>query len=140
MKIKAVTALLAASLLSLAAHGEPSHPAHGHGHGQAHGHAAMAEAGTGPHPVRGIFLGYAPDQGRVTIAHEAIPEVMMAMRMHLRLPEGEPAPTFAPGDKVAFQMFSRIEAGRVWYARELAPLDGDIELDLPPQLREAIGH
>lgn len=99
----------------------------------------MASAEEG-HAARGIFLGYDEAEHRVTIAHEAVPEVMMAMRMHLALPDGEPTPDFSVGDKVAFQMFSRVENGRSWYAKELEALPADTELELPEELRDKIGH
>ncbi|HSH47672.1 MAG TPA: copper-binding protein, partial [Halomonas sp.] len=100
--------------------------------------AGQEQAANEYHPVRGIFLGYDDSERRITVAHEAIPEVMMAMRMHLALPEDEPAPRFAVGDKVAFEMFSRVEAGRTWYARKLEALPADTALVLPEKLREQI--
>ncbi len=99
-----------------------------------------SEEGAGPFEVRAIFLGYDETEHRITAAHEAIPEVMMAMRMHLALPQDEPAPQLAPGDKVVFQMFSRIEGGQRWYVKQLEPLPEETELTLPDSLREAIGH
>ncbi|MGM0701747.1 MAG: copper-binding protein [Pseudomonadota bacterium] len=101
--------------------------------------SGMASAEEG-HAARGIFLGYDEAEHRVTIAHEAVPDVMMAMRMHLALPDGEPTPDFSVGDKVAFQMFSRVENGRSWYAKELEALPADTELELPEELRDKIGH
>ena len=142
MKIATLPALLAAAVLSLSAHaGEDPHGHQAHGDDHAHGHDhGPSEAAAGPFAVRGIFLGHDPSEGRVTLAHEAIPDVMMAMRMHLILPEGEAVPALEEGDKVAFQMFSRIEAGQRWYAQGLEPLPEGTELTLPEPLREAIGY
>ncbi|MCG6656836.1 copper-binding protein [Halomonas campisalis] len=137
MKRPLLPALLATALLSIAAHADQGHHGHAHGHDHAHGEA---ETAAGPFEVRGIFLGHDEGEGRVTLAHEAIPEVMMAMRMHLALPEGEAVPALEVGDKVSFQMFSRIEAGQRWYAEGLEPLPEGTELTLPDALREAIGH
>lgn len=138
MKIATLPALLAAAALSLSVHAGEDH--HGHGaHGEDHAHGE-AEAAAGPFAVRGIFLGHDPSEGRVTLAHEAIPDVMMAMRMHLFLPEGEAVPALEPGDKVAFQLYSRIDAGQRWYAQGFEPLPEGTELTLPDTLREAIGH
>lgn len=140
MKFESALILLAVASLSLSAQAEQPH--HSHGHGQAHDHAmsATAEEGAGPYEVRAIFLGYDETEHRITAAHEAIPGVMMAMRMHLALPEEEPAPQLEPGDKVVFQMFSRIEAGQRWYVQGLERLPEETELALPAELREAVGH
>ncbi|MFY0989157.1 copper-binding protein [Halomonas sp. C05BenzN] len=105
----------------------------GHGHGGA-GHAS------GPHEVRGIYLGHDPAEGRISVAHEAIPEVMMAMRMNLHLVEGEPLPDLAEGDKVAFRMIGRATTGMSWFAEGVERLPDDTELVLPAELRERIGH
>ncbi|RCV88905.1 hypothetical protein DU505_12425 [Billgrantia montanilacus] len=133
MKIKPLLVLLAATMLSVSVQAEQDHQGHGHD-------SEASQEASGPHEVRGIFLGFDEGEGRVTMAHEAIPDVMMAMRMHLRLPEGQALPALEPGDKVAFRMFSRIEAGRVWYASDLELLPSQTELELPPQLREAVGY
>ncbi|WP_163557800.1 copper-binding protein [Halomonas sp. NO4] len=133
MKPSLVLAGLAMAWLAVGAHPVQASEPHGHA-------AESAEAAAGPHTVHGIFLGYDEKTHRVTIAHEATPDVMMAMRMRLALPESEPAPSLSPGDKVRFQMFSRVETGRTWHARELEPLPDDTELALPQALRDKIGH
>lgn len=121
--------------LAIGAH--PAHAGDQHGHD---GHAMEAAEPAGSHTVRGIFLGYDEAEHRVTIAHEAVPEVMMAMRMHFALPEGEPAPALAPGDKVTFEMWRRTEVGPRWHARELEALPDTTEILLPPGLRDQVGH
>ncbi|MBZ0330945.1 copper-binding protein [Halomonas sp. ANAO-440] len=133
MKSKAILALLVTAILSVSVQADQGHHDHGH-------HGDGSQEGAGYHEVRGIFLGFDEDQGRITMAHEAVPGVMMAMRMYLHLPEGEALPDLAPGDKVAFQLFSRVEAGQRWYAKDLEPLPAGTELTLPDELREAIGH
>lgn len=133
MKSKAILGLLAAMILSVSVQAGQGHQGHGHNN------EASQEA-SGPHEVRGIFLDFDENEGRITMAHEAIPGVMMAMRMHLRLPEDEALPNLEPGDKVGFQMFSRIEAGQRWYAKGLERLPEGTELNLPAELREAVGH
>lgn len=133
MKSKAILTLLAATVLSVSVQADQEH--HGHGH-----HDEMSQEAPGSHEVRGIFLGFDEDEGRITMAHEAIPGVMMAMRMYLYLPEGEALPSLEPGDKVVFQMFSRVDVGQRWYVTELETLPEGVELTLPDELREAIGY
>jgi len=135
MKLRHLLAGLAITCLATGAQAESMGGEHGHGHD-----AMPSSEADASHAVRGIFLGYDAQEHRVTIAHEAIPEVMMAMRMRLTLPESESVPTLSPGDKVSFQMFSRVENGRTWHARGLEPLPADTELALPQSLRDKIGH
>lgn len=135
--MKARHLLVALAIAGLAAMAQAENTAQSQGANHAHGHENAADE---YHRVRGIFLGYDDSEHRITVAHEAIPEVMMAMRMHLTLPDSEPAPHLAVGDKVAFEMFSRVEAGRTWYARGLEALPAETALELPAKLREQIGH
>ncbi|MBA2778025.1 copper-binding protein [Billgrantia kenyensis] len=142
MKRTSLLALMSAAIFSITLHadqGQHTHHAHGGDHAHDHAHAT-SETAAGPFEVRGIFLGHDESEGRVTLAHEAVPEVMMAMRMHLALPEGEAVSAFEPGDKVVFQMFSRIEGGQRWYAKEFEALPEGTELSLPAELREAVGY
>ncbi|TFH87640.1 copper-binding protein [Billgrantia azerbaijanica] len=135
MKLSQLLAGLAMAWLAVGAQAESMNGQPGHAH------AAMSSAAAdAAHTLRGIFLGYDAETHRATIAHEAVPGVMMAMRMRLALPEGAPAPDLSPGDKVRFEMFSRIETGRTWHARALEPLPADTELTLPAALREQIGY
>lgn len=133
MKSKALLALLTATMLSVSVQAGQGHQAHGQSD-------EMAQEASDPHEVRGIFLGFDEHKRDITMAHEAIPDVMMAMRMHLRLPEGEALPALEPGDKVVFQMYSRVDVGRTWYAKGLERLPEGTQLSLPDELREAIGR
>ncbi|QJQ97537.1 copper-binding protein [Halomonas sp. PGE1] len=130
------TVLLAAALLmgavthALAA----DHGQHGH-----HGHA-QGEMTESRHKVRGIYLGYDAETHRISVAHEEIPGVMRAMRMNLRLAEGDAAPGLAEGERIRFTMMGKVEEGMTWYADSIEALPTDTELELPENLREMIGH
>jgi Cu/Ag efflux protein CusF len=128
--------LLAALLLGPATLPLASAQAADHGH---HGHAHGEEAPS-RHELRGIYLGYDAEANRISVAHEAIPEVMRAMRMNLHLPEGEPVPELNKGERIRFTMVGKVEGGMRWYAESIEALPADTELALPQPLREMIGH
>jgi Cu/Ag efflux protein CusF len=130
------TALLAAALLMgsapLVPASDPGQPGH-----QGHARGEMAES---RHEVRGIYLGYDAEAHHISVAHEAIPGVMRAMRMNLRLAEGDAAPGLTEGERIRFTMTGRVEQGMSWYAAAIEALPADTELELPERLREMIGH
>jgi len=107
-------------------------------HGQ-HGHA-QGERAESRHAVRGIYLGYDAESRRISVAHEAIPEVMRAMRMNLHLAEGEALPELVEGERIRFTMVGKVEEGMTWYAESIETLPADTKLALPQPLREMIGH
>lgn len=109
-----------------------------HGQSGYHGHA-QGEMAESRHAVRGIYLGYDAETHRISVAHEEIPGVMRAMRMNLRLAEGDSAPALAEGERIRFTMTGRVEEGMSWYADSIEGLPADTELELPEKLREMIG-
>jgi len=56
------------------------------------------------HETRGVFLGLRFEGAAASIEHEAIPGVMDAMRMDLRLADPAEVEGLAPGDKVRFEL------------------------------------
>lgn len=91
------------------------------------------------YPVKGIFLSYDHAEHEIVVIHEMVPDVMCAMRMMLRLPESEPAPDFAHGDKIRFGMQRRAVQGHQWFAMDLEVLPADTELVLPEKALEREG-
>ncbi|ABI56434.1 copper-binding protein [Alkalilimnicola ehrlichii MLHE-1] len=91
------------------------------------------------YPVNGIFVSYDEADHEIVVIHEEVPQVMRAMRMMLRLPEGEPAPQFTHGDKIRFGMQRRAVQGHQWFAMDLEPLPEETALVLPEKALEREG-
>ncbi len=64
---------------------------------------------------------------QVVLDHEAIPELMGAMRMSLAVAEPAEARALAPGDKIAFEL---VDAPRGAYVRGIEKLPPETVLEL----------
>ncbi len=83
--------------------------------------------------VRGRYLSTQIGGESISVIHEAIPDVMHAMRMELRIDDPSVSERFQTGDIIAFEMVNT-ESG--WYARNIEMLPPDTELELPDVLRD----
>ncbi len=83
--------------------------------------------------VKGRYLSTDMRGESISVVHETVPDVMMAMRMSLRIDDASVAETLETGDIIQFDMV-RTEDG--WFARNIELLPPDTELDLPDHLRE----
>ena len=83
--------------------------------------------------VRGRYLSTDMRGESISVVHETIPDVMMAMRMSLRIDDPTVSEGLETGDVIQFDMV-RTQAG--WYARNIEVLPPETELELPEHLRE----
>lgn len=90
---------------------------------------------TASYDVRGIYVTTDYQNLTVTILHEAIPDVMNAMRMSLRLDNSQAVEDLERGDKISFRL---ARVGMQWYARDIELLPEGTELELPDELRGSL--
>ena len=95
----------------------------------ARGEAAPAEEAGRSYTVRGVFLGPLYDGQAATVRHEAVPGLMPAMEMELRLDAPALLDGLTPGDPIRFRLEDRGGGLRVTEIERLP--DGTV-LDLPP--------
>lgn len=70
-----------------------------------HDHAAPADASSRVYrDVAGTIVRLAPDDGFMTVDHEAIPGFMSAMVMDLQLADARELASFSPGDEILFDL------------------------------------
>jgi len=85
--------------------------------------------------VRGVFVALNQQDSYITVIHEEIPDVMNAMRMNINIEELALAENLERGDIISFNLE---RDGFSWFARSIAVLPEDTELDLPQNLQEMI--
>ena len=88
-------------------------------------------AATETYTVRGLYLGTAFDSAAVVVSHEAIPGVMDAMRMQLRVRDRAELRGLRAGDKIRFTL---ADDGSGFAMHALDQLPPDTPLDLADTL------
>lgn len=81
--------------------------------------------------LRGLYLGSAFDSAAAVVSHEAIPGVMDAMRMQLRVRDRAEVRGLRAGDKIRFTL---TDDGRGFAMSDIAKLPPDTPLDLTDTL------
>lgn len=82
--------------------------------------------------VRGVYLGPAFDSAAAVVDHEAVPGVMDAMRMQLRVADRAELRGLRAGDKIRFTL---ADDGRGYAISDLTKLPPDT----PPALADTLG-
>ena len=82
---------------------------------------APAEETSASYTVRGVFLEALYDGQAATVRHEAVPDLMPAMTMDLRLADPALLDGLAPGDSIRFRLEDRGSGLQVTEIERLAP-------------------
>lgn len=83
--------------------------------------------------VKGRFLSLNTEGPFISVVHEAIPDVMNAMRMNMNIKHIEDAADLSRGDIISFTLNRE---GMSWYATDIKLLPKDTELNLPENLQQ----
>ena len=87
----------------------------------ARGEAPPAEETDVSYTVRGVFLEPLYDGQAATVRHEAVPGLMPAMQMDLRLADPALLDGLAPGDSIRFRMEDRGSGLQVTEVERIGP-------------------